>query len=255
MSDILSGLLGDDEDPGVDPEKTVSKARKSRKIGGLTEAEKRLKKYNVEIYEDALEEKPLHPENLPLASDFLRPVSAVFLGQIMGKTANQITARLTNCRVIGTRPWGQQQVPQYDFVEAMSYLIEPKGSFDDWFASKNPASLPSYISKNYWDSAKQRNTVMRSSNDLWHTEDVTMVLGRVALTIKEESRLWLENLPGRDELTDAQYKHLSEQIVVLNNNIRDRMLEMPTESQTNPISITLRDELDHAGRLPDTQKD
>lgn len=250
--DYLSDLLGEDD---TDLQLTISDKRKSKPLDPTTPIGRHLKNYKIEIYEDALEDQELHPERLPLASDFLRPVSANFLAQIFGKTAKQISARLTNCRVVGHRPWGEKVVPQYDFIEAMSYLIEPKGSFDDWFATKNPASLPSYLIKAYWDSALQRNRVMRSSNDLWHTEDVQMVLGRVALTIKEESRLWIEELPGRDQLSDEQYKHLLEQVTVLQNNIRERMLEMPSQSQTTPMSITLRDELDGAGRLPESQKD
>lgn len=254
MTDYLKDLLGGDG-PGVELEHSVSEKRKKAKIDPLSEHGKKLKAHKVELYEDALGDQELAPDTLPLASDFARPVSAVFLGQIFGKPAKQISARLTNCRVIGHRPWGQGVIPQYDFLEAISYLLEPKGSFDDWFATKNPASLPSYVTKAFWDSANQRNRVMRGSNDLWHTEDVLSVLGRVALTIKEESRLWIEELPGRDQLSDEQYKHLLEQVTVLQNNIRDRMLQMPSDTQTSPMSITLRDELDDAGRLPDTQKD
>ena len=39
------------------------------------------------------------------------------------------------------------------------------------------------------------------ANDLWHTDDVLTVLGRLALIIKDESNLWIENLPGRESLS------------------------------------------------------
>lgn len=246
MSSAFDDLIGESSDSAVRREPVKADLPSN-------ENARRLKAQNVEIYEDALDGRDLHPDPLPNGNDFLRPVSANFIAECMGKQVNQIRRRLAPCRVVGHKDHGGKQVPYYDFFEALSYLIEPKGSIDEWFASKNAATLPPYVNKMFWDSAHQRNRVMRSSNDLWHTEDVKMVLGRVALTIKEETRLWVEELPGRDSLTDEQFRFLLDQVNQLQNTIRDRMLEMPSDAHTRPMSLTIKDELEAAGRLPESQ--
>ena len=105
----------------------------------------------------------------------------------------------------------------------------------------------------WWDSAQQRNRVMRSSGDLWHTEDVIVTLGRVALMIKEETKLWVEELPGREQLTDEQYASLTDKVNDLQSSIRERLVDLPNEMQTHSMGNTIADELYDAGKLPDAQ--
>jgi hypothetical protein len=190
-------------------------------------------------------------DDMPMTSDLLRPVGISLLAEIMGKQPVQIRKRLSRCPVVGTHKHAGRDQPLYDFVTAMAYLIEPKGNIEEWFANKNAATLPPYVNKMFWDSAHQRNRVMLSSNDLWHSDDVLALLGRIGLTIKEETLLWLENMPGRDELSDKQFKHLSDEVSRLQHTIRERMMELPTLSETTAMAETIRDELSEAGVMPD----
>ena len=208
-----------------------------------------------ELLPEALDEKTMHPDPLPIASDFLRPVGISFIAEVMGKQSPQIRKRLAKCPIVGYHTRANKQHPLYDFVTSMEHLLEPKGSIEQWFASKNAATLPPYISKIFWDSAHQRNRVMRSSGDLWHTEDVIVTLGRVALMIKEETKLWVEDLPNRDQLTDEQYTSLTDKVNDLQASIRERLIELPKEHQTHSMGQTIADELQDAGRLPDGQLD
>lgn len=192
-------------------------------------------------------------DDMPMTSDLLRPVGISLLAEIMGKQPVQIRKRLARCPVVGTHKHAGKDQPLYDFVTAMAYLIEPKGNIEEWFANKNAASLPPYVNKMFWDSAHQRNRVMLSANDLWHTDDVLALLGRIGLTIKEETLLWIENMPGRDELTDRQFKHLSEEVTKLQHTIRERMMELPTMSETTSMAETIREELSEAGAMPDAE--
>ena len=209
----------------------------------------------AEILPEALDDKIMHKDALPIASDFLRPVGISFIAEVMGKQGVQIKKRLAKCPIVGYHNARGQKYPLYDFTTAMAHLLEPKGSIEQWFASKNAATLPPYISKMFWDSAQQRNRVMRSSGDLWHTEDVVVTLGRVALMIKEETKLWVEELPNREQLTDEQYTSLTDRVNELQASIRERLIDLPKELQTHSMGRTIADELDEAGRLPDGQLD
>jgi hypothetical protein len=187
---------------------------------------------------------------LPIAAEFLRPVGINFLAQILGKQSSQIAKQMSKCPIIGYHKASGREHPLFDFKTAMSYLVPPRGNIEDFFASKNAATLPPYVNKMFWDSAHQRNRVMLASNDLWHTEDVITALGRTALTIKEETTLWVENLPERDLLSDKQYDSLVKAVIRLQDSIRERMIEMPDHFRTFAMSDTIETELEESGTMP-----
>lgn len=178
---------------------------------------------------------------------FRQPVGLTFIAQVVGKQPYQIQERLARCPVKEYRFHKGKQVPHYDFMEAISYIVPPRGNFDEFFAGKNMASLPPYVSRAYWDSAHKRNTVMLQSNDLWHTNDVLVVLGRVAMMIKEEVRRWIEDMPEKDNLTNEQYRALVDSTNYLLSMIREKLVDMPNTSKTEAnMSHYIADEIDAA---------
>ncbi|MFC7703771.1 hypothetical protein ACFQXB_06155 [Plastorhodobacter daqingensis] len=197
------------------------------------------------------DDPPVITDALPPATAFLKPVGVTFLAEILGKQPRSLYARLARCPVKEYCKKGNKQFPLYDFLEAMSYLVTPKGNIEEWFASKNAASLPPYVNKMFWDSANQRNRVMRSSNDLWHTDDVMLVLGRVAMMIKEEVKMWVEELPEKDALTNEQYNALIDASNRLLANVRERLVDMPSHGLTEAsMSRTIEAELEAGGGMP-----
>jgi len=194
------------------------------------------------------EEKPVEAVHTGM---FRRPVGVTFLAQVIGKQPYQIRSRLARCTV---KEWVKHKgvdTPMYDFLEAMSYLVQPRGNIEEWFASKNAGSLPPYVNKMFWDSAHQRNRVMRASNDLWHTDEVMQVFGRVAMMIKEEVRMWVENMPGKDDLSNEQYTSIVDATNELLVSIRERLVDMPSKDQTPAsMSRTIEDELESSGGMP-----
>ncbi len=135
--DILDGLLGSgDEKPKPrQPFKQVKGRRLNKDMIG-----------DAEVREDT-----------PHAMEFMRPVGITFIAEVVGKQPAQIKRRLAQCPVIGTQRTAGKEHPLYDFMTALSYLLEPKGNIEDWFASKNAATLPPYVNKMFWDSAHQRS--------------------------------------------------------------------------------------------------
>lgn len=182
---------------------------------------------------------------------FLKPVGVTFIAQVLGKQPYQINKRLARCPV---KEWSMhkgKETPKYDFIEALSYLITPRGNIEEWFSSKNAASLPPYVNKMFWDSAHQRNRVMRSSNDLWHTDDVMLVFGRIAMMLKDSIRSWVEDLPGKELLTNEQYNAIVDASNSLLVDIRQALIDMPgAGTTTSPMSVTIEGELDQGGGMP-----
>lgn len=187
---------------------------------------------------------------LPHESEFLKPVGITFLANLMGKQPLQIKKRLAKCPIIG---WHEasgksaSQSPLYDFMTAMSYLVPPRGDIEAWFGQQNAASLPPYVNKMWWDSAAQRNKVMRSSGQLWHDDEVRLVFSRVDLTIRQDIKMWIEDLPEKDLLNDKQYNALVDSCNRLVEQIRESLVNMPRETATFSMAHTIKDEMDTAG--------
>lgn len=204
------------------------------------------------------EPEKIDAEDLPHETEFLRPVGITFLAKIVKKQPYQIQKRLAKCPIIGWHETaGKTSAPQplYDFLTAISFLVAPKGSLEDWFSQQNSASLPPYVNKMFWDSAHQRNRVMRSSAQLWHDEDVVIVLGRVSQTIRQEIRMWIEELPEKELLNTKQYTALGEACDRLITSVREQLVDFPRQFTTLAMSHTIKDELDAAGGLPDGGED
>ena len=208
--------------------------------------EKPKKKMVRPTREEALAKAMALEEPLPHYSVFRQPVGVTYLAKVVGKQPRQIEKRLEKCPVHTWSGHQGKQVPMYDFLTAMAYLIPPRGNIEDWFAQQNAASLPPYVNKMWWDSAHQRNRVMLSSNDLWHTEDVMVVFGRVAMTIRQEVKMWVEDLPEKELLTDQQYTALVDAGNRLVDSIRETLTKLPSE--TFSMSAHINQELESSGR-------
>ena len=187
-------------------------------------------------------------EPLPHYTLFTKPVGITFLASVCGKQPRQIQKRLEKCPVEAWKKHSGKEHPLYDFMTAMAYLIPPKGDIEDWFAQQNAASLPPYVNKMFWDSAHQRNRVMLASGDLWHTEDVMLVFGRVEMMIRQEVKMWIENLPEKELLKNEQYNALVDAVNRLVDDVRKTLVEMP--GATLSMTDHIKSELDASGRIP-----
>jgi hypothetical protein len=165
----------------------------------------------------------------------------------MKKQPRQIEKRLARCPIKEYKDWRGTKVPMYDFMTAMAYLVQPKGDIEDWMSQNNAASLPPHLNKMFWDSAHQRSRVLIDSGDLWHTEDVMLVLGRVAMLIEQETTLWVEDLPGKDYLSTDQFNKIVDLARELVITVQEKLVKLPGE--TRALSWTIKEELDTSGRM------
>lgn len=181
---------------------------------------------------------------LPHYTEFRRPVGVTFLANILGVQPKQIVKRLEKCPVEKWGTHGGKGVPFYDFLTAMSYLIPPQGSIEDWLAQQNQASLPPIVSKAYWEMTNARIRALTAAGQLWHDEDVLITFARVSLLIRQESKMWIEDMPGRHLLSDEQYNYLVDRVNDLCSQIREKLETMPREHQTNAHSHSIAKELE-----------
>lgn len=185
---------------------------------------------------------------VPPKAAFMQPVGISFLAEITKKQPRQIEKRLSKCPVVEYVSVSGKQQPRYDLMTAMAYLVPPKGDIEDWFAQQNQASLPPQVSKAYWDSMNGRIRAMEKARQLWHTDDVMLVLGRVLMLIKGESQSWVESLPGKDYLSNEQYNTIVDKINELNLSVQKALVDNPEQFRATSMAQTLLDEIDEAAR-------
>ena len=186
--------------------------------------------------------------DLPATAEFKRPVGVTFLATIFDMTPAAVAKKLKGCEIIGWHDLGRHKnQPLYDFKEAVAYLIPPKIDIAQWIRSQNAATLPNHINKTFWEAMNARQRFLVKARQLWHDEDVLEVLGRTAMMIREETRLWIENLPGKADMTDEQYNSLSRNVSELLEQIHERLEVMPRDFATRPQEATMEAELEEAG--------
>ncbi|QPC91437.1 hypothetical protein [Mesorhizobium sp. INR15] len=180
---------------------------------------------------------------LPHYTEFRRPVGVTFFADILGAQPKQIQKRLERCPVDSWKSHGGKPHPMYDFLTGMSYLIAPQGSIEDWLAQQNQASLPPIVSKAYWEMTNARIRALTAAGQLWHDEDVLMTFARVSMLIRQESKMWIEDMPGRDKIIDEQYNFLMDRVADMNKQIKTKLETLPREHQTNAHSREIETEL------------
>ena len=182
-------------------------------------------------------------KSLPHYTEFRRPVGVTFFANILGVYPKQIQKRLEKCPIDSFAMHGGKQQPMYDFLTGMSYLIPPQGSIEDWLAQQNQASLPPIVSKAYWEMTNARIRALTAAGQLWHDEDVLMTFARVSMLIRQESKMWIEDMPGREKLSTEQYNFLIDRVAEMNAQIKKKLEELPREFQTNAHSREIEKEL------------
>lgn len=171
---------------------------------------------------------------------FFRPVSVKFLADLFRKKPETIERRLRRCNVVKWETHKGRPSPRYDFHEALGWLVDPKIDVEEWIKSQRIEDLPKHISDQFWKAMRSKQIYEREAGELWHTDDVLEVFGELAMLINETMRLWIENIPGRNELTNDQYTALSNSVDGLRAEIHEKWKGL-AQSRSTPSSIAAAD--------------
>jgi hypothetical protein len=112
---------------------------------------------------------------------------------------------------------------------------------DTYLATLNPADMPNAINKTFWEAKRIKLKFEIEAGQAWATEDVLEVFGRMAMTIKSHSQLWVENM--RSALSDEQLAKLSAMVDVFNSELHDMLMEEPKKRQTRSRLAAIEHEM------------
>jgi hypothetical protein len=161
---------------------------------------------------------------------FHMPVSQNFLARVLNMDAMTVNRRLRRVKPVGYAGGEKQKRPLYDFKTALEHLLKPKMDIDTYMATLNPADMPNAINKTYWEAKRIKLKFEIEAGQAWATADVLEVLGRMAMTIKSHTQLWVENM--RSMLSDEQAAKLSAATDVFNNELHGMLVDEPNKRQT-----------------------
>lgn len=185
------------------------------------------------------------PEGAAQASDFLRPVSTVFLMRVFGGNQQTIEKRLADCPV---KEWeagrGGRPKPLYDFREAAAYLVKPRVDLVKYLSSLNSNNIPPHINKTFWDSMNARAKYEATARMTWRDEDVLSVLGATAMLIRERTLLWVDQLPDKVSLTQENRQALRDAVDDLLEDIKVKLEDMPKKRRTESVVAQLDEHLE-----------
>jgi hypothetical protein len=122
--------------------------------------------------------------------------------------------------------------PLYDFKTACEYVVKPKMDIDTYLKTLNPADMPNAINKVYWEAKNIRLKYELAAGQAWATEDVLEVFGTVFMTIKERTKLWVEDLRESAKLSDETLAQLTEKVDAYQTALHADLIAIPLKRQT-----------------------
>lgn len=130
-----------------------------------------------------------------------RGVTASWLSKFLRLPRTQVTSALKDCPVIATVQNGGNL---YDGPTAMRYLVEPKTDINSYIQNIKADKLPERLRETYWNAKIKEAKFRALAGELWPTQSVLEVFGETFKTIKNTTRLWVDNIDEESELTDDQ---------------------------------------------------
>lgn len=241
MIDDIEDLLG--------PIQTIAPPAPRRKPGPAPKPKPEAPADTFEFEDDHPDVRTVLDGGFPDPSAFIRPVGVSFIGTVLGIEPRRLHKRLKNCPVVGrgTNGRGKGQ-PLYDFKEAMRYCLEPKMDIKTLFSSMSTTTMPPIIMKAFWEGIRAKNKVMEETGHYWHDADVLAILGEVQMEIKDATLLWIEDLPGKANLSTEDYHALRRKVDELLATIQARVTEMVADRHTPSVVAEIEADIEQ-GRL------
>lgn len=161
---------------------------------------------------------------------FRRPVTLNFLATVFNHDIQTVTKRLIDCpfTTVGNRKL-------YEFTDAVSYIIKPRMTPEQFVKTLNKADLPPEINLAFWNAQRAKLKFKLEAQDAWETAEVLEVFGDAFMAISDTLRTVPEEMRERAGLTDAQTKILEEAIDELRGTLSQKLVAMPAQKRTGSI--------------------
>jgi len=186
---------------------------------------------SIDDIEDILgqaSDKPNDDEFSLDMTDIERGVSITWLAYAFHMDKNTVKRRIAPLESIGKK-LGH---PVYAMRQAAAYLIQPKVDIADWIKKLRPNDLPPLLQETFWAAALKRQKWEENAGDLWRTDAILDVFGELAMSIKSQVQLWVENVDRNHNISPEIRKAITEQSDNLLAEIHKILIEAPSKKRT-----------------------
>lgn len=161
-------------------------------------------------------------------TDIERGVSITWLAYAFHMDKNTVKRRIAPLEPIGKK-LGH---PVYAIRQAAAYLIQPKVDIADWIKKLRPNDLPPLLQETFWAAALKRQKWEENAGDLWRTDSILDVFGELAMSIKSQVQLWVENVDRNHNISPEIRKAITDQSDNLLAEIHKILIEAPSKKRT-----------------------
>lgn len=130
----------------------------------------------------------------------------------------------------------------YDFVEACSYLVQPKRDMRAFLKNITDKDLPQELREAFWNAKIKEMKARTMAGDLWHTSSVLEVLGETFKTIKTTTQLWVDTIDESSPLSNDQRDKLVELVDKLMGELHGRLISNAKSTSTESFLNGLDDD-------------
>lgn len=164
-------------------------------------------------------------------ADVQHGVTVGFLAQVFRMDPTTVKKKLRDCAPIARRKAGWI----YDLKLAAQYLVTPAIDLDQYLKTIRESDLPTHLQAAYWDAKLKRQKWEENAGDLWRTENIVEVFGKVFQLIKFSMQLWADDIERAQGLTPDQRKLIVGLADGLQNKIHKELMDMPAHNKTQPM--------------------
>lgn len=150
------------------------------------------------------------------------------LAKLFGMDNRTVTAKLgVNVQPIGKRAGHAI----YQVRDAARFLVEQDLEFDDvekiaaYMQKADPTRLPRALTKEFWQAMLNRQKYLLEAGELWPTEKVVEVIGRVYKTVQMPLRLARDTVANEQELSPRQQQILLQIVDGLSEDLYAAIIE------------------------------
>lgn len=173
-----------------------------------------------------------------LATDMHAGVTVGWLSEVFHLDPATVRKRLADCPPVSTHKTGYR----YSLPAAAAFLVKPIFDVKKYLKNMRAEELPAHLQAQFWDGQNKKQKWEENAGDLWRTEAVMEVFSDVFLTIKSTAQLWTEDLERTTGLTPKQRASLSERVDALQNEIREKLLNLKVGAGVHPAILEVQDQ-------------
>lgn len=152
--------------------------------------------------------EPKRSEAMPDWTAFRDAVSLTFLSQVFRMDRKTVKQRIRKLDPIGS----DRGNDTYDFLEAASYLVEPRIDLREHIAGLRPQDLPPTLQAAFWVAQEKRMEVMAKARRTWSTDAVLEAVVLIMKGCKEVMLTIPQQAQAKADLTDEQHDEIEKLI-------------------------------------------